>query len=196
MYDASGKMVAEYSTTVAPVAEAKVSYLTNDHLGSPRITTDANGQVISRRDFLPFGEELTSAQTAQRNINLNYGQDAVRQKFTSYERDNETDLDFAGERYYSSSLGRFSSPDKPFIDQDGIYPQSWNIYVYTRNNPLRYIDESGEEITYATPEIKAVSDALRQKSTSYNNALKGFEGKDSPSLLIQFGDAGKDAKWN
>jgi len=112
---------------------------------------------------------------------------------TSYERDNETELDYAGERYYSSSLGRFSSPDKPFVDQDRIYPQSWNIYVYTRNNPLRYIDESGEEITYATPEIKAVSDALRQKSTSYDNALKGFEGKDSPDLLVQFGDAGKDA---
>ena len=77
VYDASGKMVAEYSTIVASQQDAKVSYLTNDHLGSPRITTNANGQVISRRDFQPFGEEIQRA---------NYGTDSVRQKFTAYEK--------------------------------------------------------------------------------------------------------------
>ena len=54
-------MVAEYSTIVASPTEAKISYLTNDHLGSPRILTDQNGQVISRRDFLPYGEEIPRA---------------------------------------------------------------------------------------------------------------------------------------
>jgi uncharacterized protein RhaS with RHS repeats len=43
VYDASGKMVAEYSTIVTPPSEAKVSYLTNDHPGSPRVITDQNG---------------------------------------------------------------------------------------------------------------------------------------------------------
>ena len=86
VYDAAGKTIAEYSTVVAPTSQAKISYLTNDHLGSPRITTDAVGAVISRRDFRPFGEEI--ART-------NYGADNVRQKFTGYERDIESDLDFA-----------------------------------------------------------------------------------------------------
>ena len=108
VYDASGKMVAEYATTVAPASEAKVSYLTSDHLGSPRITTDANGSVISRRDFLPFGEETF---TAQRTTGLGYTADNIRQKFTAYERDTESDLDFAEARYYNKNHGRFTSVD-------------------------------------------------------------------------------------
>ncbi|MGI8640758.1 MAG: RHS repeat domain-containing protein, partial [Pyrinomonadaceae bacterium] len=132
VYDASGRMVAEYATTVAPASEAKVSYLTNDHLGSPRITTDANGGVISRRDFLPFGEEIGSTQTAQRNINLHYAADDVRQKFTAYERDNESSLDYAQARYYNSNHGRFTSPD-PYLPSAVVgIPQSWNRYSYMR----------------------------------------------------------------
>jgi YD repeat-containing protein len=61
VYDASGKMVAKYSTIVATPINAKISYLTNDHLGSPRINTDANGQVIARHDYQPFGEEIQRA---------------------------------------------------------------------------------------------------------------------------------------
>lgn len=69
MYDAAGKLVAEYSTIVAPASEAKVAYLTNDHLGSPRNNTDANGAVTARHDYHPFGEEIL---TAQRTTALNY----------------------------------------------------------------------------------------------------------------------------
>ncbi|HMM79574.1 MAG TPA: hypothetical protein PKC65_06085 [Pyrinomonadaceae bacterium] len=38
VYDASGVLIAEYSGEVA--AEPRVSYLTTDHLGSPRVVTD------------------------------------------------------------------------------------------------------------------------------------------------------------
>lgn len=134
VYDASNKLVAEYSTMVASATIAKISYLTNDHLGSPRITTDALGQVISRRDFMPFGEEITRA---------NYGSDSVRQKFTTYERDNETELDFAEARYYNNSLGRFTSVDPLMASADVEIPQSWNRYVYVMNNPLVFIDPTG-----------------------------------------------------
>ena len=64
VYDASGKMVAEYSTT--PATTPQVSYLTQDHLGSPRIITNELGQVKSRRDFQPFGEEISSVQRLER----------------------------------------------------------------------------------------------------------------------------------
>jgi RHS repeat-associated protein len=134
VYDASGKMVAEYSTVTASQSEAKISYLTNDHLGSPRITTDATGKVISRRDFMPFGEEIPRA---------NYGSDSVRQKFTGYERDGETGLDYAKARMFGSVLGRFTSPDPYLPSAEVDNPQTWNRYVYVLNNPLRYIDSDG-----------------------------------------------------
>jgi RHS repeat-associated protein len=52
-------------------------------------------------------------------------------------------LDYFGARYYSGAQGRFTSPDKPFADQFVAEPQSWNLYSYVRNNPLRYIDDDG-----------------------------------------------------
>ncbi len=134
VYDASNKLVAEYSTIVASSSAAKISYLTNDHLGSPRITTDAIGQVISRRDFMPFGEEIPRS---------NYGTDSIRQKFTAYQRDNETNLDFAQARMYGNTNGRFNTPDPTLLSVNAHNPQSWNRYVYVMNNPLLYIDPLG-----------------------------------------------------
>jgi hypothetical protein len=46
---------------------------------------------------------------------------------------------------------RFTSPDKPFVDQYPENPQSWNLYAYTRNNPLAYIDAEGKETIKAVP---------------------------------------------
>ena len=59
VYDASGKQIAEYSTVVANSTDAKVNYLTADHLGSPRIDIDANGTITARHDYHPFGEKIT-----------------------------------------------------------------------------------------------------------------------------------------
>lgn len=64
-------------------------------------------------------------------------------KFTSKERDSETGLDYFGARYMSSAQGRFTSPDVPLLDQREDDPQSWNLYSYGRNNPLRYTDPTG-----------------------------------------------------
>ncbi|MGB7069312.1 MAG: RHS repeat-associated core domain-containing protein [Pyrinomonadaceae bacterium] len=136
VYDAAGKLVAEYSTIVASPSEAKVAYLTNDHLGSPRTTTDQFGQIISRRDFMPFGEEI--ART-------NYGSDSVRQKFTGYERDIESELDFAQTRYYNPAHGRFTTTDALMASGRTGNPQTWNRYNYVGNNPLVVTDPTGED---------------------------------------------------
>ena len=68
-----------------------------------------------------------------------------RSRSTGKERDAETGLDYSFARYLSSAQGRFTSPDAPFADQDLAYPQSWNLYSYVRNNPLRSIDPSGRK---------------------------------------------------
>jgi YD repeat-containing protein len=49
VYNAGGKLVAEYSTQLATAPQ--VSYLTADHLGSPRVITDQNGAVTTRKDY-------------------------------------------------------------------------------------------------------------------------------------------------
>ena len=66
---------------------------------------------------------------------------------SSKERDAETGLDWFEARYFSGAQGRFTSPDKPFADQFPEDPQSWNLYSYVRNNPLKMVDEDGQSAT-------------------------------------------------
>ena len=112
--------------------------------------------------------------------------------FTSKERDAETGLDWFGSRYMSSAQGRFTSPDKPFADQDPDDPQSWNLYSYVRNNPLKFVDETGREIVYATDRLRTISDQRSVESPSYNSNLQGYEGPGSPRLTIQYGPTAND----
>ncbi|HMO82381.1 MAG TPA: RHS repeat-associated core domain-containing protein [Pyrinomonadaceae bacterium] len=140
VYDAGAKLIGEYSTIVETQAP-KVQYLTNDHLGSPRINTDQNGNVTSRTDYMPYGEEIIGL--GNRTANENYVTDDVRQGFTGYENDAETGLDFAQARMYSAHLARFTAPD-PLLGSGRInMPQSWNRYVYVLNSPLRFTDPTG-----------------------------------------------------
>jgi RHS repeat-associated protein len=66
-----------------------------------------------------------------------------RSRSTGKERDAETGLDYFGARYMSAAQGRFTSPDPYMPSADVKDPQSWNRYVYARNNPLRFIDPNG-----------------------------------------------------
>jgi RHS repeat-associated protein len=141
VYDAAGKQIAEYLTIVALVEDAKVAYLTADHLGSPRINTNQDGNVTSRTDYMPYGEEITSGRSSSQG----YITDDVRQGFTGYETDNEIGLDYAQARYYGNSHGRFTSVDPIIISNERLVdPQAMNLYVYTRNNPLISVDPTGE----------------------------------------------------
>ncbi|MGB7201021.1 MAG: RHS repeat-associated core domain-containing protein [Pyrinomonadaceae bacterium] len=145
VYDAAGKTVAEYSTVVAPVETAKVQYLTNDNLGTPRINTDATGNVVSRSDYMPYGEEIVGL--GGRSSTDKYVADDVRQGFTGYENDSETGLDFAQARMYIKRLGRFTTTDPVLMKvARRLDPQRINLYVYVRNNPLNYVDENGEDL--------------------------------------------------
>ena len=189
VYDAGGKMVAEYSTDPVPAGQAKVNYPTSDHLGSPRINTDANGAVIAKHDYMPFGEEVNRA---------GYGADNLRQRFTSYERDTETELDFAKNRYHNYNLGRFTSPDPYKIVAEIEFekteekaraklnnylgkPQQWNAYVYTINNPLKYTDPTGEYI-YLSGSAEEVQKKLERIKNllgeeRFNRIQKSSDGK-------------------
>ncbi len=138
VYSAGGQLVAEYSTEMPQ--DHKVSYTTADHLGSPRILTDENGSTISRRDFHPFGEEIA---TTERTAAHGYQPDDVRQKFTTYERDDETGLDFAEARTYANRLGRFTTVDPLRESARPDDPQTWNRFSYSYNNPMRFTDPSG-----------------------------------------------------
>jgi RHS repeat-associated protein len=101
---------------------------------------------------------------------------------TLKERDIETDLDYFLARYYSAAQGRFTSNDPyniileveasadisaqkarvkliAYLSQ----PQQWNRYAYTINNPLKYIDPTGETVwlTGSEQEQKAALERIK-----------------------------------
>jgi RHS repeat-associated protein len=159
VYDAAGQLAAEYDGTPPVYPVCATCYLSADQLGSTRLVTNQNINVVERHDYLPFGEEIQANQggrTSAWGVN-----DLIAQRFTGKERDSESGLDYFGARYYGSALGRFTSPDEfkggivdPFTGQDIetntalpyadiTDPQTLNKYAYVRNNPLRYTDPNG-----------------------------------------------------
>ena len=91
-----------------------------------------------------------------------YSYDAVSPQFTGKERDSESGLDNFGKRYDSSSLGRFMSPDPVVITTERLKnPQQLNLYAYVANNPLRFIDPTGERFCNAPATPTNKSNALR-----------------------------------
>ncbi|MGH9966710.1 MAG: RHS repeat-associated core domain-containing protein [Pyrinomonadaceae bacterium] len=125
-------------------SSASINCLVADQLGTPRMVFDQTGSLATtkRHDYLPFGEELF-AGVGGRSIAVGYTGDAIRQKFTSYERDSETGLDFAQARYYANTQGRFTGADPLMASASASNPQSWNRYAYVGNDPLNATDPSG-----------------------------------------------------
>jgi RHS repeat-associated protein len=145
----SGDLKKEYVSngiTIEPTAVNShgTQYGTADHLGTARVITDSSGSVVSRHDYAPFGEEI-GAGTGGRTTGMGYGSTGEnnRKKFTGYERDSETGLDFAQARYNSSTMGRFTSPDPYSGSMSASHPQSFNRYAYVGNNPVNATDPTG-----------------------------------------------------
>jgi len=113
------------------IAGDKVYFYHNDHLGSPLAMTDMQGNVVWRRDYKPFGEEIDPGGATATNTH----------KYTGKEYDAETGLYYYGARYYDPVIGRFLSVDPAGGKSE--MPQTWNRYIYTLNNPYKYVDPDG-----------------------------------------------------
>jgi RHS repeat-associated protein len=116
------------------ICGSNILYYHTDHLGSSNVITNVSGGNAEGVYYYPFG--ATRLQT---------GGDCVNHKFTGQEEDGETGLYNYGARYYDPVLGRFTSADS--IVPDYTNPQALNRYSYVLNNPLKYIDPTGQEAT-------------------------------------------------
>ena len=102
---------------------------------------------------------------------------------TLKERDNETGMDYFLARYFSSLQGRFISVDPKNAGADVAHPQSWNGYLYSLNNPLRFLDPDGERWVQHT----LANGALR---------YKWFDDKEKDANGQTAYDRGLAAGWS
>jgi RHS repeat-associated protein len=132
-YDGStGAVTAEYvysgSRMIAKIASDTTQYFLNDRL-SARLVLDGSGSVIGRQGHLPFGEDFGESGTQEKH------------HFTTYESDGESGTDYAVNRQYSQSTGRYNRPDP--LPGSKKNPQSLNRYAYVKNEPINKTDPLG-----------------------------------------------------
>ena len=118
----------------SPVQAAeKVTYIHNDALGSPVAATDANGKLLWREDYKPYGERIRK-ETAAKGNTLWY---------TGKPHEENFGLSYFGARWYSPQMGRFTGIDPAGFSEGNV--QSFNRYAYANNNPYRYVDPDGRD---------------------------------------------------
>jgi RHS repeat-associated protein len=111
-------------------AARTTTYYHNDGLGSVVAATNESGQVLWRKDYAPFGEQIDTTP------------DTERQSYTGKSHDEATGLTYFGGRYYDPQVARFMSVDPvAFVDDNTM---SFNRYLYVNNNPYKYVDPDGE----------------------------------------------------
>jgi RHS repeat-associated protein len=98
------------------------------------VGVDRLGSMPGGAKLFAWGEEVTVT-----------GNDKV--KFATYLRDGESGIDYAHNRYYTSTLGRFLSPDPYKANNGGSSdpgnPQSWNRDAYVGNDSVNRFDPGG-----------------------------------------------------
>ncbi|MEO6910036.1 MAG: RHS repeat-associated core domain-containing protein [Edaphobacter sp.] len=109
---------------------AEPIYRLTDHLGTEVGTVGSNALFTNPLDHTPFGQAFSGS------TNNFY-------KFTGLEHDSESNLDHAQFRQYSSTMGRWLSPDPYNGSYDLSNPQSFNRYAYVGNSPLSSVDPLG-----------------------------------------------------
>ncbi len=110
--------------------ESETTYYVQDHLGSNRKVVD--GQIEEQStDFYAFGETKETTGDSENDY-----------LYTGKELD-ETGLYYYGARYYNPELGRFTQPDS--LTGSLADPLSMNRYSYVQNNPLKYVDPTGNK---------------------------------------------------
>ena len=119
---------------VADISDGKIMYYSQDRLGSTRVKTNSEGEVIGEFKSLPFGQEV---------VNRN-----VKYSFATGKELDPSDLYYFGARYYDPDLGRFTSVD-PIGDN--------HAYAYVNNNPMNYVDPTGMDDDFVGTSQKPIA---------------------------------------
>ncbi len=117
----------------------KMYYLHTDYQGSYETITNAQGAVVEKLSFDPWGRRRNPHNWTFTDVSETYLFD---RGYTGHEHLDAFGLINMNGRMYDPILGRFLSPDNYVQAPD--YTQNFNRYSYVLNNPLKYTDPSGE----------------------------------------------------
>jgi RHS repeat-associated protein len=106
-----------------------------DHLGTPRLISNEDGLVLANYALFPYGEEAPGTTQLSLSSNTHW--------FTGHERDLITNIDSLPAREYQGISSRFTEPDPStrnvLLEESG----TWNMYGYSGNSPVSFVDPDG-----------------------------------------------------
>ncbi|WP_138752825.1 RHS repeat domain-containing protein [Paenibacillus sinopodophylli] len=111
-------------------------YLYNGH-GDVIQMVDTNGEVINSYEYDEWGKITKKTEGIANEF-----------KYAGEIYDEETGLYYLRARYYDPNVGRFINEDT--YEGEITNPLSLNLYTYVHNNPLLYIDPTGNWATVIT----------------------------------------------
>ncbi len=140
--DGNGVTQASYvlgdDEVLAQTRSGAVSYYLSDGQGNVRLLTDANGAITDQYRYDAFGNLLSSQ-----------GSTINPYRYTGQQLDSLTGLYDLRARYYDPTSGRFLSRDTAGIDVSN--PVKLNRYSYAQDDPVDFVDPSGQEAAPAPP---------------------------------------------
>ena len=114
-----------------------VYYYHPNHLGSTSFVTDMQQSVVQSFLYAPYGEIISEYNTHA------MGDAFPKYAFNAKELDEETGMYYYEARYYAPPV--FTSRDPLFEKYFWMSP-----YAYCANNPVKYVDPSGEDWVLST----------------------------------------------
>ena len=178
-----GNLTSKYVRGNKLISKNGNEYYGYDGHGSVVNISNESGKSIKSYDYDAFGVEL--------NKDAN---DTNLFRYCGEQYDNETDSIYLRARYYSPSLGRFTTEDTYWNSSNRIYGdkeykkgeikypdykaiiQSENLYIYCINNPTCYLD-----INCLNPEKKYI-DSTNKSETYYTYYDKDDDTIYKPSF--------------
>ncbi|WP_165952354.1 RHS repeat domain-containing protein [Kribbella albertanoniae] len=117
--------------TVAVRVGDKLTWLGNDHHGTPDLAIDADTQSVQRRRSTPYGESRGTPPAGWPG----------QKGFVGGVNDPSTGLVHLQAREYDPTIGKFISVDPVAEYEDA---QQLNGYAYANNSPVTYADPDGQ----------------------------------------------------
>jgi RHS repeat-associated protein len=150
----------------------KYEYTLTDHLGNNRVTFDQTNGKVGEDDYYPFG--LNAKRLTNAGNKYLYNKKELQEELTEYDY---------GARFYDPVIGRWNTPD-PMAEKY----RRWTPYNYALNNPIRFIDPDGMDVTEDAARLqrqvdqaKARINASEQYQAFVSQVLSGsgFGGNES-----------------
>jgi RHS repeat-associated protein len=151
------------------IAQTTVTYIHTDALGSVVAESDANGNVIKRYDYEPYGAVVG-------------GQATDGPGYTGHVSDSATGLNYMQQRYMDPQLGVFLSVDPVAAYSNPI--GQFNRYRYANSNPYKFTDPDGRQSIAACGMNPANAAACAEAGIATGGGASGAGGTSGGGGVI------------